>query len=1017
MFVFRVLRKRFGTIAGALAIVLACVASASAEVLVSEGCDLTSDYAGAKSISDKGTNLIDSFPKAFTESVGLAGTKWSGWGDKPKAYSASLPLPSSFADVGLTSKGGACVGMTRGTASTDHRWGYLALADGKLNLAAGSTFYFRGLVNVDSNAAKVLTQTSDAVGSGNSFGFGLSTMPAAATTGSDGKPMTAPNGIGFYYWRNKSGAYNLSAHMTDASSKSTDVLIVSGLSAPSNEGVLAENTFICFAEVTVGALADGREVVRVGAVRVSEYDRTAIVWSEPVAIELVADNAHPTHLYFTGDYATTGCAMFDEFVVATKVTDIIDVAMPAGVPVLSGACVETSAAGFSAAAALSNAGADDCGVLAFDGQTYTKLSSGALSVGGNVEKSFTTGDLAADKTSAIYVYAENAAGAATNFVGVIYGGSPAISTVSNADESGRTPGSFSVSRADSAYDLIVNYTVGGTAIAGTNYEALQGFVTVPAGKKSVVVNVRPIVSAPHDADTQLAVTLAPGAYAMDEPIPSASILIANLAPPVGTNTWVALSDGNASDAANWSLGRVPVYTDDILLDGMFSTANLTWDGATGGMTNTVASWTQLSSYTGVVTMNQTRTGTFTNFVVTGNAALSGGSWTHPSNGGEKTAAKVWLNLEVGGDLTTDSGFAFNVDLKGYGKQRGLASPGANGGATHGGQGGPSDPATQQYGTGTCYGDFKNPVSLGSGGYNVNNEFGGGAVRLLVVGDFIHNGVITSCGDNANANGTAGGSVWIVAKSLSGSGTIRANGGGSNNNNNKGGGGGGRVAIRLADASSTYDSFTNAFSGVVSAYGGKGLNNKNTQRPGAAGTVYIETAGDSGVGRMIVCNDATSFAAITAWTLYGAAQVFDGVTWSLAELTMRDHGRVGIKSGGTIHVPSFDKITGDGTAQSLLRFEDGGTLESDIRHDKLVADGFGVENYGTSSFADYALVIPATSSLKVAGDFTVGSLKINGDTLAAGDYSAATLHETYENVSGDGTIHVAGMQVGLMVIVR
>ena len=119
----------FGNIAGALFSALLCAASASAEVLVSEGCDMASDYAGAAAISANGTNLLKTYPKTLNASTGIAdGAKWTGWGDKPKAYAATLPLPESFAVVGLTSKGAACVGMARGSAATDHRWGYLRLA-------------------------------------------------------------------------------------------------------------------------------------------------------------------------------------------------------------------------------------------------------------------------------------------------------------------------------------------------------------------------------------------------------------------------------------------------------------------------------------------------------------------------------------------------------------------------------------------------------------------------------------------------------------------------------------------------------------------------------------------------------------------------------------------------------------------------------------------------------------------------------------------------------------------------
>src|SRR5262249_51667720 len=79
--------------------------------------------------------------------------------------------------------------------------------------------------------------------------------------------------------------------------------------------------------------------------------------------------------------------------------------------------------------------------------------------------------------------------------------------------------------------------------------------------------------------------------------------------------------------------------------------------------------------------------------------------------------------------------------------------------------------------------------------------------------------------NINSGGGAGGSVWISAKTLSGSGTIAADGAAANGTG--GGGGGGRVAI-WADN-------TNSFSGIISARGGAGANY------GGAGTIYLNSS--------------------------------------------------------------------------------------------------------------------------------------------------------------------------------
>lgn len=507
--------------------------------------------------------------------------------------------------------------------------------------------------------------------------------------------------------------------------------------------------------------------------------------------------------------------------------------------------------------------------------------------------------------------------------------------------------------------------------------------------------------------------------AMTSAILVATALVAQAA---DKNVWIAPEDGNASVPSNWSLGRVPAETDDILVDGAFSQAQLTWDGAEESLPDTVASWTQTEAYTNKVVFNQSRTGAFTNFTVTGDATLSGGSWTHPNNGSASgAAANVWLNLRFGGNLETSVSFSFTADLKGYFKARGPGgtTSGENGGASHGGQGGPSNATDSPYSDTVCYDNYRQPIMLGAGGFSGTSDWGGGAIHIEVEGTFSHDGLITANGGRIGINGPGGGSVWLVAGRLAGSGTIQANGGGSNASNNKGGGGGGRVAVYVRDDVS-YASFRESFTGIIAAYGGDGLNTGKSHNSGAAGTVYIETGKDQGKGRMIVAHsDELLRKASKGWTIYGTARVESGVTWDVADLVLAEHGRVGVCSGGQIKVPSFSRITGDGSTLTLLRFCDcgDGTLVSDVRHDRLVANGFGVESYGTSSMSAYHLVIPESSTLKVEDTFTVGSLKLNGTKLAAGEYVASSLTETYPNVSGAGTIKVLGLSDGLMLFVR
>jgi subtilase family serine protease len=66
-------------------------------------------------------------------------------------------------------------------------------------------------------------------------------------------------------------------------------------------------------------------------------------------------------------------------------------------------------------------------------------------------------------------------------------------TDENAAEAGPDTGTFTVTRTgDTDADLVVSYTVGGTATAGSDYVALSGTVTIPAGAAEATVVVTPL---------------------------------------------------------------------------------------------------------------------------------------------------------------------------------------------------------------------------------------------------------------------------------------------------------------------------------------------------------------------------------------------------------------------------------------------------------------------------------------------------------------------------------------------
>ena len=147
-------------------------------------------------------------------------------------------------------------------------------------------------------------------------------------------------------------------------------------------------------------------------------------------------------------------------------------------------------------------------------------------------------------------------------------------------------------------------------------------------------------------------------------------------------------------------------------------------------------------------------------------------------------------------------------------------------------------------TNSTYGDLRQPVDLGSGGWGL---LGGGAIKLNINGTLDLNGEILANGeDRASSWGDgSGGSVWIITNSLTGSGSISADGGHSTNTS----GGGGRVALY-------YNSLTGFNTqSQISAFGGLVLDS-NTGPLAGAGTIYLKD-NNQALGEIRIINQTTS----------------------------------------------------------------------------------------------------------------------------------------------------------------
>ncbi len=83
-----------------------------------------------------------------------------------------------------------------------------------------------------------------------------------------------------------------------------------------------------------------------------------------------------------------------------------------------------------------------------------------------------------------------------------------VATTPEATEGDPTPGVFTISRTgDRTYALPVTYAVGGSAIAGTDYQGLFGQAVIPAGSASVDVPVVPIGSPSNQGDVTIILSI------------------------------------------------------------------------------------------------------------------------------------------------------------------------------------------------------------------------------------------------------------------------------------------------------------------------------------------------------------------------------------------------------------------------------------------------------------------------------------------------------------------------------
>ena len=441
-------------------------------------------------------------------------------------------------------------------------------------------------------------------------------------------------------------------------------------------------------------------------------------------------------------------------------------------------------------------------------------------------------------------------------------GDLAFGTCTNAIEEGLVPGAFVLTRPGIATQpLTVAYSVSSaTATAGTSYEALPGTATFAAGESSVSIPVVPLNDAALSADATLTLSLSAGLYGIAQGAESASITLVNWATPAGYNVWIAGSgsDGLASTAANWSEGRAPKATDAILL-GAWGTANMMWDATA---THTVASWKQNADYAGTVTFPITYEDAdgdvgFNLFTVSGNVELQGGHWAHLVQGdSSKTATapaeRYRLNVQVGGDFAISNGVNVSAQGRGrgfwvYNTNQGWFKRGVHAGyvitTTNDMYSAESEPLFIPYGS------ILAPVDTGRGitvttdnNAKASDGHGGGAIKVSVLGNFVNEGCVIANGQNSNAyTGGSGGSIFITAANILGSGTFEANATATTGSGSQTAASGGRVSL-IATGTNAATASTASANGVRSPDAWQVSNDPYWQ--GAAGTVWLKSEGES-----------------------------------------------------------------------------------------------------------------------------------------------------------------------------
>jgi hypothetical protein len=387
-------------------------------------------------------------------------------------------------------------------------------------------------------------------------------------------------------------------------------------------------------------------------------------------------------------------------------------------------------------------------------------------------------------------------------------------------------------------------------------------------------------------------------------------------------------------------------------------------------------------------------------------------------------------LQPNGGLTTDGDSSATPGAGGSANLTG-------GGGGNGGNGGAS--ATNAPG-GTASGSYISPNTAGAlGGFGLSGPGGkgGGVISLAVRNKIQLDGKISAngvTGPALNSGGGAGGSISVSAATISGAGTISANGGDANDSSGLGGGGGGgRIAISYV---------TNSFTGAMTAFGGAGAND------GGAGTLYLKRSSPfEGLGQLIIDNGGPR-GAVTP--LLNPVGTFDltvtgggvlsntfSTTLQLGNLLVGSNGTLRVYplsaqlvnvtsnatvlAGGSINADgvslngsgqgqTFNGTGGGGGAAgtggpSALNAAGGNAVQDSIILPQTLGSRGGSGNQGSGGNGGGSLRMAVGQTLRVDGRISVEGA--TSSALNSGGGSGGTVWLSAKTFSGNGTVSVNG----------